>query len=223
MASEIRHLDFNPERTIGFEMISIDHDTATTRKNLSVPHRASFYCIIWFKEGTVIHQVDFIPIHICAKSFLFIGQDAVQFFDQQNSFDAEVLIFTHDFFCQHKSDHAFLKGLSVFNPFAHNIRPVSMMMSKALETLWSQMQWEFQTVEPLFKMELLKNFLHNFLLVAERNNQGAEAFAIQPDNQMRYVLLFMDLLELYFKAHQPVSFYADKISITNKVLNNAIK
>lgn len=223
MAAGIRYLEFNPEKTMGFEMIAIDHHTARSKKNLAVPHRASFYCIVWFKEGRVIHQVDFIPVKICAGSFLFIGQDAVQFFDQQHSFDAEVLIFTDNFFCQHKFDHAFLKNLSLFNPFAHNISPVSMIASKELDTLWSQMQQEWQNVQPLFKPELLKNFLYNFLLVAERKNQQGGPPSIKSDIQKGYVLLFMDLLELHFKEQQPISFYADKIAITNKVLNNAVQ
>ncbi len=222
MKEAIRHLDFDTGISLGFEIIPIDHHAARSRKNLSAPHRASFYCILWLKEGSIIHYIDFTPVQIFAGSFLFIGQDAVQFFDQHNPFVAEVLIFTDIFFCQREFDHAFLKNSTLFNPFAHNINPVSLMASKELEIIWSQMQREWKNIQTLFKHELLKNYLHNFLMIAERDQQQDRIPTLKADIQKSYVLSFMDLLERHFKEQHPITYYTEKIAITNKVLNNAV-
>lgn len=223
MAKAIRHLDFNPEKRIGFEIIPIDHHAAKSKKNLSAPHRASFYCILRIREGSIIHHVDFTPVRISGVSFLFIGRDAVQFFDQVNAFKAEVLLFTDSFFCRHESDHIFLKSSLLFNPFLHNNRVVPIVALKEMSMLWSQMQEEWKNPKTRFKQEVLQNYLHNLLLIAGREREQGELPVMKADLQKDYVLSFMDLLEMHFREQQPISFYAGYLAITNKVLNNAVK
>lgn len=222
MAKAIRHLDFNPALTVGFEIISIDHHYVTGKKNLSVPHRASFYCILWLKEGSVVHQLDFTSLPISGGSFLFAGKGAVQFFDQVNPFRAEVLLFTDAFFCQHESDHAFLKNISLFNTFLQDGGAPFITANKPLEALWQQMQQECQNNKARFKPAILKNYLHNLLLIAERERPG-ETPEKKMDIQKLHVRMFINSLEIHFREQLPISFYAGEIAITNKVLNNAVQ
>lgn len=75
MASQIKHLVFdNKDLPTEFELIDVDNNYARSRENLASPHRASFYCVIWFMKGDVIHQVDFNPIAVKQNTFLFIGK-----------------------------------------------------------------------------------------------------------------------------------------------------
>src|SRR4051812_46975107 len=115
MNSGIKKLTFDEDLKLGLEFISIDHHDAQTEQNLRVPHRASFYLILWFEKGTPVHTVDFQRIAIPTDTFLFIRKDAVQFFDQEHTFESSVLLFTDTFFCNNDNDHASLQNNSLFN------------------------------------------------------------------------------------------------------------
>lgn len=221
MASKIKHLVFNDKLTIGFEIIDVDNIYANSKKNLASPHRASFYCIIWFKEGDVIHQVDFNPVTIQANTFLFVKKDAVQFFDHQQVFRSQILLFTDTFFCKNHSDHQFLKSTFLFNDLSNTLSHGALLASPLLQQYWELMADEFNHEIDSYKSDLLKNQLHNFIMLAERERRKQGYQEIQHNIQMDYLVMFKDYLEKSYQEQQSVSFYARKLAITNKVLTNA--
>lgn len=222
MASKIEHLVFdNKELPIEFEMIDVDSEYAQSKKNLASPHRASFYCIIWFKTGDVIHLVDFNPVSIRANTLLFIRKDAIQFFDHHNKFSSQIILFTDNFFCRNISDHQFLKSTSLFNDLMGNLSGGIVEGSALLRQLWEWMEKEFKHGMDHYKSDMLKNYLHNFILVAEREKNRHGGLPIQHGIQLDYLLSFKDYLERYFPEQQSVAFYAQKLSITAKVLTLA--
>ncbi|HEY0176263.1 MAG TPA: helix-turn-helix domain-containing protein [Pedobacter sp.] len=218
---KIKHLEFNSKLPVGFEIIDVDDHYANAKKNLASPHRASFYCIIWFEKGDVIHQVDFNQIIIQANTFLFVRKDAVQFFDHQHKFNSQVLLFTDTFFSKNSSDHQFLKSTPLFNDLSGTSAYAVLTASPLLQILWKLMKDEFNHRIDQYKPDMLRNHLHTFMLSAERERKEQGHQEVQPHIQLDYLILFKDQLEKHFHEQQKVGFYADKLAITNKVLTNA--
>ena len=68
---------------------------------------------------------------------------------------------------------------------------------------------------------VLKNYLHNFLILAEREKQKQGITEIKKGADLDFTLLFRDLLETNFTKLKSVKDYASKIFISEKRLGQA--
>ncbi len=218
--SGILQLGFREDIALGLEFIPIDDHYARTQKNLRIPHRASFYLIFWFKKGTPVHTIDFHPIKPLPDSFLFVRKDAVQIFDQQNTFESSTLLFTDTFFCENESDHRFLQSSPLFNDFVGDQGPVLIIATEELQTIWQGMQAEGQHQVDPFHAALLRKYLYSFMLLSEREHfKQWKSTRLQGVN-FELFLNFNNLLEQNFRTEKSIGFYAEKLSISLKVLTN---
>jgi AraC-like DNA-binding protein len=217
---DILQLSFKEDISLGFEFIPINDHYARKMENLRRPHRASFYLIFWFKNGSPVHTVDFHPVQPPADSFLFVRKDAVQFFDQQNTFETSTLLFTDAFFCETEHDHRFLQSSPLFNDFTGNQGPVPLSITVQLRELWLWMQQEEHHPADPFQAALLRKYLYSFMLEAEREllKQG-KGTRMQGANFESFIN-FKELLEQHFRTEKGISFYADKLYMSAKVLTN---
>ncbi|MGF7080949.1 helix-turn-helix domain-containing protein [Mucilaginibacter sp. UYCu711] len=216
----ILQLDFKEDISLGFEFIAIDDHYARTKPNLRRPHRASFYLILWFKNGNPVHTVDFHPVKPPVDSFLFVRKDAVQFFDLQNTFQSSTLLFTDTFFCENEHDYRFLRSSQLFNSFVGDEAPIPIVLTQELRTLWQWMQTEEQHPFDPFHAALLRKYLHSFLLRAEREKLKQGKGIRMEGANFESLINFNNLLEEHFRNEKGLSFYADKLFISTKVLNN---
>ncbi|WP_158798278.1 AraC family transcriptional regulator [Pedobacter sp. L105] len=212
-----KHLIFNEKLPFGFDMLDIDQYDAKTQRNLTSPRRAAFYCIIWFKEGAPVHTIDYTQIEVKANTFLFIRQDAVQFFDQKNKYSSQLILFTDTFFAKNQTELQFLKNSPIFN----NTLIQAIPALDDLQHIWRSMVNEFNDSDKKYKPKLLRNYLHNFLLTAERAVfTGNDSFDNRSVEQ-NHLASFREHLESHFRQCHSVAFYAQKLFITPKSLNNA--
>lgn len=217
---DILQLSFKEDISLGFEFIPINDHYARTQANLRRPHRASFYLIFWFKNGTPVHTVDFYPIHPQPDSFLFVRKDAVQFFDQQNAFETSTLLFTDAFFCETEQDHRFLQSSPLFNDFSGKQGPVPIALTSQLRDIWVWMTQEEHHPADAFRAPLLRKYLYSFMLEAEREQlKQGKGIRMQGPN-FEYFINFKELLEQHFRTEKGIGFYADKLFISAKVLTN---
>lgn len=217
---DILQLSFKEDLSLGFEFLSINDRYARTQSNLRQPHRAAFYLILWFKNGTPVHTVDFHQVHPQPDSFLFVRKDAVQFFDQQNAFETSTLLFTDTFFCETEQDHRFLQSSPLFNDFTGNQGPVPLLGTNRLRDIWLWMQQEESHPADTFHSQMLRKYLYSFLLEAEREqlNKG-KGIRMQGAN-FEYFINFKELLEQHFRTEKGIGFYATQLFISAKVLTH---
>lgn len=218
--SSILHLNFDNDISLGLEFISIDDHYTQAQTNLHVPHRASFYLIFWFKAGTPVHIVDFHPVNVLPDSFLFIRKDAIQYFDQKNTFESSVLLFTDTFFCEDERDHYFLQSSALFNDFTGGNGPEIITATSHLHHLWYWMQAEARNPADPVHSALLRKLLYSFMLLAEREQLKKGKNTRLQGMNFDYLLNFNNLLEIHFKKEKGISFYADKLFVSAKVLTN---
>ena len=87
--------------------------------------------------------------------------------------------------------------------------------------LFNLMKTESENEKDFLQSDILKNLLHNFLLLSERERRKQNFTEIKKGADLDYIMLFRDLLEINYHKERHVNKYAEKINITEKRLNQA--
>jgi AraC family transcriptional regulator, transcriptional activator of pobA len=222
MADEIKKLKFKRNADLQIEVVPLYTLTTVNRNHLITPHRTNFYHIFLFENCQPTHFVDFEPIRIEPYSLLFINKDRVHQFDQLLKYEGRVLIFTDDFFCTTENDTRFLRSSILFNDLAD--KPTIKLNPTDFEkylNICENITEELSLPTDNSKTVLLKNLLHNFLLLAEREKRKQGFTELNKGADLDYTLLFRDLLEINYTKIKSVSDYAKIICISEKRLGQA--
>jgi len=221
MASEIKRHKFKSGLPVEFEILDLTELYDKAKRLLIVPHRAEFYNIIWIRKGVLNLSVDFNPITLNAGSILFVPKESVKLFEESCDYEGYIFIFTDEFFNKNINDIRYLQSNILFNDL-RRIAPVEIPQSCTdFELLFQAMTTELQNQKDAAHAELLRNYLHNFLLIAERIKRAKGFSEIKSGTDLDYVLLFKDLLETNYKKDKSVSKYVADLSISEKRLYNA--
>lgn len=221
MTTNIKKYQFKSGLPIEFELVQLKELYNQHKSELTSIHRTGFYHIIWFHKGGLIHMVDFKQVKIKPNSILFLNKDTVQSFDNKATIDGTAILFTDSFFCKSVADSQFLRSTILFN----NLFSVSQIQLTKQSTLFSSllnlMKAELQHTKDQSQPDILKNLLHNFFLLAERELRTQGFTEVKKGPDLDYVLLFKEVLEASYKTQKLVSSYAVQLLITEKRLNQA--
>lgn len=221
MKTDIIKYDFKTGLPQEFEIVDIAELYKDFKDTLTITHRIGFYNIIWFEQGSPTHLVDFNPIKIKPNTLLFLNKDTVQRFDNKTKFSGKVILFTDSFFCKTETDTKFLRNSILFNDFFSVSQIQIERQLKLFTELLHQMTDELRNTKDNSQSDILRNLLHNFLLYSERERRKQNFTEINKSADLDYVMLLKDLLEKDYKNKKQVNYYAKKIIITEKRLNQA--
>ncbi|GAA0872982.1 hypothetical protein GCM10009117_21290 [Gangjinia marincola] len=217
MAEKIQKYDFKEGLPQEFEIIDFNLFFTDFSKEIKKPHRVEFYQIFWFQEGSPTHMVDFKPIKINPNSLLFINKNSVQLFDTETTFKGKAILFTDNFFCKTKLDTRFLKSTILFNDLL-SVAQINISDS-IIETIFKQLETETENIKDEYQADIIRNDLRNLLLHSERERKKQGFVEFVKDTNLEFALIFKDLLEYNFIQHKNVGFYANKMNISTKRLN----
>ncbi len=221
MKTDIKKYDFKTGLSHEFEILDIGELYKEFKDNLTTTHRTGFYHIIWFQKGTPTHLVDFNPVKIESNTILFLNKDSVQRFDNKGKFDGKVILFTDSFFCKTETDTKFLRNSILFNDlFSVSQIQIKKQVNKFADLLQAMVN-ELENIKDNYQSDILQNVLHNLLLLSERERRQQDFTEIKKGADLDFVMLFKDVLEVNFKTHKQVNFYAKELIITEKRLNQA--
>ena len=221
MKSDIKKYSFKQGLPQEFELVGIGQLYNNHSDSLTTPHRAGFYHILWFQKGSPTHLVDFNPVEIKPNTILFLNKDTVQRFDKKGGFDGKAILFTDGFFCNTEEDIKYLRSSILFNDL-FSVSQIQMSKTASLFAhLFQLMEIELENEKDISQPHILKNLLHNFLLLSERERRKQNFTEIKKSADLDYVMLFKDLLESNYHKLKQVSNYAKIISVTEKRLNQA--
>ena len=221
MKSDIKKYTFKQGLPQEFELVGIGQLYNNHSDTLTTPHRTGFYHILWFQKGNPTHLVDFNPVKIKPNTILFLNKDTVQRFDKKGGFDGKAILFTDNFFCKTETDTKYLRSSILFNDL-FSVSQIQMGKTASLfADLFTLMEKELENEKDISQSDILKNLLHNFLLLSERERRKQDFTEIKKGADLDYVMLFKDLLETNYRKLKQVSNYAKKISVTEKRLNQA--
>ena len=221
MSKAVTKYNFKDGLTHEFELIDSASLYKDHRDLLTEPHRTNFYHIIWFQSGKGTHLIDFKPVKILPNSLVFVGKNKVQRFDPVGDFKAKIILFTDAFFCSSETDTKFLHNTILFNDLFDNAQVRLNKEDSAFSDSLNMIEYELKYDHDSFQHGLLKNLLHNFLLLAERKKRTQGFTEVKKGADLDYTLLFKDLLEAKYRKIKQVAFYAKELNVTEKRLNHA--
>jgi AraC family transcriptional regulator, transcriptional activator of pobA len=224
MAEEIKKLKFKRNADLQVEVVPLHTLTVAKKEHLITPHRTNFYHIFLFENCQPTHFIDFKGIKIQPYSLLFIEKDRVHQFDQLLNYEGQVLIFTDDFFCTNENDTKYIHSCILFNNLSD--RPTLEIDKPTFNeflTICNKINDELSVPIDHLQHTILKNHLHNFLLLAEREKIKQGFTELQKGADLDYTLLFRDLLESNYTKLKGVKDYATLICISEKRLAQATR
>lgn len=217
----IQKYDFKEGLPQEFEILDMGKLFDNRSEEMVSPHRLDFYQILWFKQGTSTHLVDFNTVDIQPNTLLFVNKNSVQSFHNPSDLLCSSLLFTDSFFCKTDADTRYLKSNILFNDLLSIPKIQLTSSNSAIASLFSEMELELSKPKDNYQSDLLRNYLKNFLLLCERERRNQDFTPVKQDEDLDYVMQFRDMLNDQFKTEKLVSHYADLISITVKRLNKA--
>ena len=218
--SSIKTFDFKPGLATEIELVPISSIFKHHKQSITKPHRADFYHIFWFTHGSAVHTIDFEPISIQSDTLLFVGRNRVHIFDP-GEYDGWMLLFTDAFFVQTQEHARFLQNTILF----HDLLDIPLINLREagsdLILIFGQIRQELSQQPDQLHAQLLRNMLHNLLMLADRERrlQGFSELKKGPD--LDHTVSFTQLLEKQFTREKAVNSYASQLGITERRLQQA--
>ncbi len=183
------------------------------------PHRHNYFEIIWLTEGSSKHSIDLVPYPLNRELIYFIAPGQVHQWNRignGQNFKCIVLKFGMEFLYLNRPgvDLVFLSGL--FNPL--NSTPyvqIPKQKIKPLLVLKSLMEHEYHNPEKNYP--ILYSLLTTFLLYTFRIAELK--INIQTGISQQRMRQLLNLLNEHFKREQKAGFYARKMNLSPKRLN----
>ena len=129
-------------------------------------------------------------------------------------------MFTDSFFCKSERDTSYLRNNPLFNDL-FSVSKIEVEQTEIFEDLFALMNHEFKQENDALQSDILRNHLHNLLLLSERIHRKQDFTEISKDANLEYVMRFKELLEKKFRTIKQVSHYTDELIVNPKRLNTA--
>jgi AraC family transcriptional activator of pobA len=189
-----------------------------------LPHRHNYYSVIWVKEGTGKHFIDFKTYTVQPGTIFFISPEQVHDLVMDTPYAGDVLLFTTDFIEQNGIPVNWLHESGFFfrcDDVAPLIIPRNQETS-AINNIIGQIAKEYEE-QNRFYNEAIAALLKLFLLECKRIRETT-GFQVEErvHSKAQLIKQFKDLLDNHFHEWHKVSDYAAQLHITANYLNEVI-
>lgn len=198
----------------------IKHQDNTTR-----PHIHSFYQVIWFRQGSGKHFVDFNMFDVCVGTLFFIAKNQVHYFDENTHYEGVLLHFNEAFLMQEESETDFLLKYNLFNnPYQQPFCYIDQTIDYMLDEYILQIKRELKSKDEFGKEALLQNYLKSFLIQIQRRKNELEdiqhqiPFAL--DKKRLQLMRFVNLIDENYNKGFTVAEYASRLFISTRTLSD---
>jgi AraC-like DNA-binding protein len=205
------------KKDIGFSLFSLDDPDYYYSHSIHEDNTPLYY-IIWIQEVDSHLSLEVKEVlHVKANSILLVDSYLIPTFFNMN-LKGKLIVFSESF-CHTKEETNLLKLV-----FFHNnsegviiIEPFKDVQRKCLDL----MEREYVLPRDKFYSSLIINLLSNFLLLSTHYAYYDEQ--VVQSRFIDYAVRFEELVETYSLREKKVSFYAQKIGITEKTLTKSLQ
>lgn len=186
------------------------------------PHVLSYYDITLLTGGKGTFSLDNLKFDFTPGRIIFSSPGQVRHWDIEVMPTGYVLIFEEAFLTSFLNDIHFIDNLKYFHNYTTSPEiTISLDEQQFLIQLFQNIEQEIATFDRN-DTHILKALLYQSLIWLNRKYVG-----IYPQNSTndfnRHILMFRKLVESNFTNHHEVSFYANKLNITQGHLNDLCK
>ncbi|MFB9108766.1 AraC family transcriptional regulator [Flavobacterium gyeonganense] len=180
------------------------------------PHRHDSYLMVFFTDGSGIHEIDFDRFEIKKGSLFVLQPGQMHHWSLSEDIEGFVIIFSQELYNLYFGK----KNINNYN-FYHSIHNRPEMLFEGSEA---------PKILPYFNLLIEENSQHNNFQLdkmlnlldcihIEISRKYSETYSHQAHSYNIKINTFEKLLEQYFKTEKSPSFYAEKLNITLKHLN----
>ncbi|WP_228085008.1 helix-turn-helix domain-containing protein [Mucilaginibacter sp. JRF] len=188
-------------------------DTSTAFGEHSPDHRIDFYAMVWFQEDAGTHYIDFKPYPIKKDMVYMIGRNQVHSIPSLELPRAKNIVFSAEFL--HRIEEPYLRQL--FLPFNDNGIQIPPDMLDAFSQLFNLILLEYRGEAD---SNLLLTYTTALFTHLYRFTQNAPALTAEDDARM---IKLVQLIEEHYRENKPADFYADKLGLTAKRVNEILR
>jgi AraC family transcriptional regulator, transcriptional activator of pobA len=186
------------------------------------PHKHNFYIVLLVTQGTGSHTIDFRKYEVRPNVIFFMIPGQVHSWQLSDDANGFVIFFTPEFYLK-EFPHKDLFGYPFFNALLHkSILSISQGEKAVLIPTFQALQAEYQN-QGFMRNEMLSRYLDVLLIQLVRIYQSQDPETARQAGDLSLLQNFVNLIEQNYKAHLPVSFYADKLHVTAKHLKEISK
>lgn len=213
--------DDEESKSMPFKIIPLERKS---KYDTSVPHRHNYYEVFFFLEGSGTHFIDFENHTISTHSIHFVSPGQVHMVQRGLGSYGYVILFSREFYYMNLKNNDVLFDL----PFLNNNtpRPILDLTKEEFETfrhLLEEIEKEYKTGGSL-KEEIIRSYLNIILVQSKRYfEKSEEKNKLKDSASSNLFQRFRILLENNFTTLHKPSDYAEKLSITEKYLNEVTK
>lgn len=187
----------------------------------SVPHRHTFFELLFFDAGQGDHEIDFNLFPIESHSVHFVSPGQIHQLSHKKT-KGYVLCFTEDFISL-KSKESFVESFPFYDSSNAPVLKLNKALSAEINALIVAVAAELRsgnTNEP----DLYRSYLNIILLKLKTFFIQTRKNSVHPgQNKKQKVTAFKKLINDLYLQHKSVSDYADKLNVTPNHLNALCK
>ncbi|NDK56378.1 helix-turn-helix domain-containing protein [Pontibacter fetidus] len=186
------------------------------------PHKHNAYILVFFTKGSGTHTIDFQEYLVAPGSVFFLTPGQVHSWKLSEQTNGYILFFSAEFYLLGFP----LQKLQRFPFFEHALRvPYLQVKATDMTTILlsiNVMQQEHQA-QQFLKDDLLRDYLDIILIQLARLYHSTHKLPHESTASLPLLTKLNSLIDQHYKEHQPVLFYADKLHVTAKQLNETCK
>ncbi len=226
MKKEITKIDFdnqdNPKSFFDIVKIEdllqrdLDHD-------IEKSHLVKFYIIFFVYEGQGHHTIDFIDYSYKKGTVLLVRKDQLHKFFRSQNVKGFLLVFTEEFIISHLNRMEALKAMQLFNDSLSfpKIELNTKDDFSDFTILLKHLELEYN-VKDDFSIGITRSVLHIVITKLFRI-KAKKGHSVERKKYMSRFLEFQELVEEDCFKSKKVQYYAQKLGVSSKTLNNIVK
>ncbi len=207
-----------------FEIVKIEE--LLKRKldhNIGKNHIVKFYIIFFVYEGQGYHTIDFTDYNYTKGTVLLVRKDQIHKFFRSPNVKGYLLIFTEEFMLSHLNRLEALKSMQLFNDllsFPKLKLQIGDNEFSDFATLVRQLEREYKFRDD-YSIGITRSVLHIIITKLFRIKSENGQF-LEKKKYLSQFLEFQNLVEENCFKSKKVQFYAQKLSVSTKTVNNIV-
>ncbi|WP_299215640.1 AraC family transcriptional regulator [uncultured Aquimarina sp.] len=191
------------------------------KQHASVPHRHSFYQIIWFKKAGR-HFVDYDTIDHDANTIFFINRNQIHYFCIDAPNEGYLFHFNDYFINKSKAGLMDRFSLSIFNEIGSNCLKLSDSDTKKVGLLASYIESEIHSKDSYYK-EQVYHYFQNILFQIERLRKLDGSIDVETNPEHKLAADFKKLVFEEIESFHSIDYFASTLGTNSKTLTEVSK
>lgn len=191
--------------------------------NIGKNHLVKFYIIFFIYEGQGYHTIDFTDYNYKKGTVILVRKDQIQKFFRSPNVKGFLLVFTEEFIIGHLNRMEALKSMQLFNDTL-SFPKIEFNDEKEFSdftTLIKHLEVEYN-IKDTFSIGITRSVLHIVLTKLFRLKAKKGHF-VERKKYLSQFLEFQNLVEEDCFKSKKVQYYAQKMGVSSKTLNNIVK